>query len=400
MGGIFYPNIESELIQAIKKDNAKKLKEIIINRSLNPETLYTKRKRTLIQLSCYLLSPKCLSTLIELNYDYNKKEIINNYTPLYIACKFNSLPIVKILLSKNDINILQKNNDNYNEFEISFLKGNYDICYYLLYEYLNPEINIDNNPNEEKVDDNSDNINLKENKINNKLKPEKKGKIIDQPYQKFFLSKEFDIENCISLQNQNLFPLFNMELFYQCLLDRVPPSKCPSFAAERKKTKDLMTKIPDPNETWGHFFKRLVNFELYNPPLVDKRNVSQMNSMYMNAQMKLMESEYGIKMSYYENNNNRNNNIDNLDEEENEEEPIIDIRKKKKKFSNEKKEEETEEKNIIQINVKNSIKKSNNININNENINSSVKVEDDFYSLDINNTSGRNIKEGEKEENS
>ena len=125
-----------------------------------------------------------------------------------------------------------------------------------------------------------------------------------------------------------------------------------------------------------------------------------MNSMYMNAQMKLMESEYGIKMSYYENNNNRNNNIDNLDEEENEEEPIIDIRKKKKKFSKEKKEEETEEKNIIQINVKNSIKKSNNININNENINSSVKVEDDFYSLDINNTSGRNIKEGEKEENS
>ena len=186
MGGIFYPNIESELIQTIKKDNAKKLKEIIINRSLNPETLYTKRKRTLIQLSCYLLSPKCLSTLIELNYDYNKKEIINNYTPLYIACKFNSLPIVKILLSKNDINILQKNNDNYNEFEISFLKGNYDICYYLLYEYLNPEINIDNNPNEEKVDDNSDNINLKENKTNNKLKPEKKDKIIDQPYQKFF----------------------------------------------------------------------------------------------------------------------------------------------------------------------------------------------------------------------
>ena len=92
-----------------------------------------------------------------------------------------------------------------------------------------------------------------------------------------------------------------MQLLYQSLLDRVPPKKCPSFAAERKRTKELMNKIPDPNETWGHFFKRLVNFELYNPPLVDKRNVSQMNSMYMNAQMKLMESEYGIKMSYYDN---------------------------------------------------------------------------------------------------
>jgi ankyrin repeat protein len=139
MGGFFYSSVESELIQSLRKDNPKKLKDIIIKNNLNRDSLYTKRKRTLIQLSCYFLSPKCLSALLELNYDYNKKEIINDYTPLYIACKFNSLPIVKILLSNDDCNILQKTRDNYNEFEISFLKGNYDICYYLLYEYKNVE---------------------------------------------------------------------------------------------------------------------------------------------------------------------------------------------------------------------------------------------------------------------
>ena len=39
--------------------------------------------------------------------------------------------------------------------------------------------------------------------------------------------------------------------------------------------------------------------QLYNPPLVDKKNISVMNSMYMNTQMKLMENEYGIKMGFY-----------------------------------------------------------------------------------------------------
>ena len=398
MGGILYSTVEQEIIQSLKKDNSKKLKDILIKYNSNPDTLYTKRKRTLIQLSCYFLSPKCLSTLIELNYDYNKKETINQYTPLYIACKFNSLPIVKILLSHDDCEILQKTTDNFNEFEIAFLKGNYDICYYLLYEYKNEENkeNINNNDNKEENINNENNI---ENDINTKseLKIPKKNKnaklkkekplLTEQPYQKFFLSKDFDLDNCKSLQEQNLFPLFNMQLLYQSLLDRVPPKKCPSFAAERKKTKELMNKIPDPNETWGHFFKRLVNFELYNPPLVDKRNVSQMNSMYMNAQMKLMESEYGIKMSYYD---NEGENLDDSKQVgESEEQPILQLKKNKK--VEKQKEEEEEPENIIKINVK-SVSKTESKN----NGNSSVRDKDDFYTVDINNTSGRQINENEK----
>ena len=401
MGGLFWQNIEGDLLQALRKDNQKKLNEIIVKNSLNPDALYTKRKRTLVQLSCYFLSPKCLNTLIQLNYDYNKKEIINNYTPLYIACKFNSLPIVKILLSKDDCKILQKTTDNFNEFEIAFLKGNYEICYYLLYQYLNREEikneNDDENDinNENEGDINTKSINLKENKKKQKLKPEviDENKNVEQPYQKFFLSEDFDLDNCISLQEQNKCPLFNMTLFYQSLLDRVPPSKCPSFAAERKRTTAMLTKIPDPNETWGHFFKRLVNFELYNPPLVDKRNVSQMNSMYMNAQMKLMESEYGIKMSYYEGDNNNNQqNLDNSNQDENEEEPIIKVSKKNKKKINEEMEGESEEKNIIQINVKSSVKKSINKKSKDDG-NKSVREKEDFYSIDVNNTSGRKVNE-------
>ena len=400
MGGIFYQNVESEILQSLRKDNPKRLKDTIIKNHLNPDTLYTKRKRTLVQLSCYFISPKCLSTLIKLNYDYNKKEIINKYTPLYIACKFNSLPLVKILMEKDDINILQKTTDNFNEFEIAFLKGNYDICYYLLYEYKNneKEINEDqNNINNEKENENVNEINTKSKKKKklNFLK-EKRDSNNEQPYQKFFLSKDFDLDTCLSLQNQNLFPLFNMELFYQSLLDRVPPSKCPSFAAERKKSKELMTKIPDPNETWGHFFKRLVNFELYNPPMVDKKNVSQMNSMYMNAQMKLIESEYGIKMSYYENDER---NLDDSKNEENEEQPIINV--KKKKIKNNENNEINNEKggntNLIHINLKNSIKEDvkNNNNKNNEN-NTSIRDKDDFYALDVHNTSERKIVDNQK----
>ena len=86
-----------------------------------------------------------------------------------------------------------------------------------------------------------------------------------------------------------------------------------------------MTKIPDPNETWGHFFKRIANLELYNPPLVDKKNVSQMNSMYMNTQMKLIESEYGVKLNYYKPEDEENNN----QEQNEDEEKLIRVRKKK-----------------------------------------------------------------------
>ena len=153
----------------------------------------------------------------------------------------------------------------------------------------------------------------------------------------------------LSLQKTNEFPLFNMELFYESLKNQILPENCESFAAEHKRTKDLLTKVPDPNETWGHFFKRLTNMELYNPPLVDKRNVSHMNSMYMNTQMKLIENEYGIKMKYYDNEETKNDVFDNELVED--DKPIIRIQNTEKK--NLKEEYDKENNNESETNNKN-----------------------------------------------
>ncbi len=352
--GIFSSSKESQIIQLIRLDKPIKLKEFLLNNNINPNEVYTKRKRALIQLCCYYSSPKCLTKLISLNYDYNKKELSNNYTPLYIACKFNCIKIVKILLSKEDIKILQKTNDNFNEFEIAFLKGNYNICYYLLYEYkskinnkkdvlnlndnnkdidINVKVNDDNNNNIN--DDINTNYDIDKNKKEKEKKENEENEENnenneniefqidpDQPYQTFFFSDEFKIEEYTSLQDAQQCPLFNMKLFYASLINRIPPEECKSFEAERKRTKDLLNKVPDPNETWGHFFKRLANMELYNPPLVDRRNVTQMNSLYMNAQMRLIENEYGVKMGFCKSNDETQNIYD---DEERDDMPIIRI---------------------------------------------------------------------------
>ena len=372
--GILPSSKEDQIIQLIRLDKPAKLKEFLLNNNINPDELYTKRKRTLIQLCCYYSSPKCLSKLISMNYDYNKKELSNNYTPLYIACKFNCLKIVKILLDKDDCDILQKTNDNYNELEIAFLKGNYDICYYLLYEYKNKKNDIDKkmklNENKEKIDinikvDNNNEIdnndingddiytNLDVNKNNEENKENKEIQVdYNQPYQNFFFSDNFKIDYYYSLQSTEKFPIFNMKLFYASLINRISPEECQSFAAERKRTKDLLTKVPDPNETWGHFFKRLANMELYNPPLVDKRNVTEMNSLYMNAQMRLLENEYGVKMGYYKSTDETKN----IDAGEEEDEPILRVENTEKKRLKEESQTQTQ--------IQNNIRDSENVNLN------------------------------------
>ena len=360
MGGMLTPSKESEIIKLIQQDNPKKLQDFLINNNIDSDNLYTKRKRTLIQLCCYFISPKCLSKLIEMNYDYNKKEISNNCTPLYIACKFNCLEIVKILLSQKNCKVLQKNDEDYNEFEISFLKGNYDICYYLLFEYKNnnnnDKLNLEENKKSKNniYNDDEINTNIKIGDENNENKENNFQIDINNPYQQFFFSNTFSLDKYLSLQSTNQFPLFNMELFYESLINRVLPEKCESFAAERKRTKDLLTKIPDPNETWGHFFKRCANMELYNPPLVDKKNVSQMNSLYMSTQMKLIENEYGIKMNYYKKNEATPNVlIDGEEEEEEDEEPIIKVNNTEKKNLKEEIQNNNETKNDIDNNNNN-----------------------------------------------
>ena len=342
MGAIIPESKENEIIKLLRKDDARNLQKYIQINEIPRESLLTNHKRTILQLSCYFESPRCLSKLIEMNHDYNQIENYTGDTPLFICSKFNNLEMVKILLSKEDCKKLVKNNENLNEFDIAFLKGNYNICYYFMYIYDNKENdnNIDNyndkdNIINEKIESNIIQTSSK-NKKDKKLEKEKKKDDYDinQIYQKYFYNTDFEYDYFLTLQAENKYPLFNMPLFFRCLCNKTPPSKCPSFAAERKKTLDLTTKIPDPNESWGHFFKRVATMELYNPPLVDKKNVSVMNSMYMNAQMKLMENEYGIKMGFYKKDNrNDDDEVENdetkhpLDVDDNE---VLQIKKKVK----------------------------------------------------------------------
>ena len=413
MGAIIPESKENEIIKLLRKDDARNLQKFIEINQIPPETLLTNHKRTILQLSCYFESARCLSKLIQMNHDYNQIENFTGDTPLFICSKFNNLEMVKILLAKEDCKKLVKNSENLNEFDIAFLKGNYNICYYFMYEYdKGNNNNYDkNNINNEKYEKDKEikEINIiqtssKNNKDKQLEKEKKKDEYnINQIYQKYFYNTDFEYDYFLTLQAENKYPLFNMPLFFRCLCNKTPPSRCPSFAAERKKTLDLTTKIPDPNESWGHFFKRVATMELYNPPLVDKKNVSVMNSMYMNAQMKLMENEYGIKMGFYKKDNrNDDDEIENdetkhpLDMDDNE---VLQIKKKVKAKKqnirlNMKPEENKEEKEQEKIEIDDVNEDENEIKENNiENGNNDEKDnEDNLCIIKINeNSSERDI---------
>ena len=292
MGELISP-YESELIDIIRQDNIEKLKVCISKYKINKKTLIGSPKRTLIQLCAYFGSVNCLEYLITMNFDINELEYENNYSPLYVSCKFNYLEFVFLLLNNpiQKCEILRKSNDGLNEFEVAFLRGNYAICYYLLYGYKTFNNKLEKNLKGNFNDNSAMKLNLKINESKNNEKPKNE-------YLKFFNDINFTIEKYLGIQEYLLFPLFNMPLFYKSLKQKINPEECPSFEVERKKTKDLLTKIPDPNETWGNFLKRLSRFELYTPPMVDKNSISKANSLYMRTQMKLISMEYGIPIDY------------------------------------------------------------------------------------------------------
>ena len=273
------------------------MKNIIIKNNINKDNLIGPYKRNLIQICAYYGSVKCLNELINMDYDINELECSNNNSPLFIACKFNYIEIVYLLLNnhKQKCITLRKNNEGLNEFEVAFLRGNYEICYYLLYEYESQKGNINNNLliiTENKIMENKEEKKdiIKENNDN----------IKENEYSKFFNDMNFCLEKYLGIQEYLSYPIFNIPLFYESLKEKIIPGENPSFEVERKKAKELLTKIPDPNESWGNFMKRLANFELYNPPLIDKNTFRKTNSLYMNTQMKIISMEYGIKMDYCE----------------------------------------------------------------------------------------------------
>lgn len=243
--GNFLQNKTENLLICLRQDSSEKLKELISYYNIVPNVKFTSRNRTLIQLCSYYCAPNCLLALIELKNDINLTEESTEESPLFIASKFNYLKIVEILLNQKEIDFSKENYNKLNCLDIAILEGNYEICYYIL-NHTSLEIKT-------------------------------------------------SLEKYISMNMQLNYPLFDINLFYDCLKKNIHPEKCPSFAIKNKKKKEFEGKVPDPNESWSDFFKRLMRLELYQPPLVDKKKVDNMNSLYMKFQTSLCEREYNIK---------------------------------------------------------------------------------------------------------
>jgi hypothetical protein len=252
-------NLEEDIPITLRQDNVLHLKEIIQKNNIKKDQTFTINNRTLIQLCALYNSPNCLKLLIELGNNINIPEIQDNNTPLILACKFNYIEIVKILLEQENIKLKEENNDNLNCLDMSIIRGNYEISIYLI-----------------------------ENTILQPLK---------------------SVEEYKELNIRLQYPLFHIEYFYRNLIQKTPINEIPSFALPKKRRSQFIGKVPDPNESWSNFIKRISKFELYQPPLVDAKSVNLSNSIYMKIQSKLCESEYDIKMPL---NNNNENNIDNV----------------------------------------------------------------------------------------
>ena len=267
-------DILSQIISSLTYDNTDKLQNLISKNKVPLNQTFTKHNRTLIQLSCYYGAKNCLKKLIDLGNDINIPEKQNNDTPLIIASKFNYLELVKILCSQENINFNIKNYNNLNCLDMAICRGNYEIALYIL--------------------------------ENTTLKIEK------------------TLEEYIEINNRLHYPLFEIEPFYSCLIDKISLEKCPSFKLQNMRKKNMIGKLPDPNESWSDFFKRLGRLELYLPPMIDKNLVHDRNSLYMRTQTKLIEEEYGIDLDLHDkkdqikyekiNNNNISNNISENDE--------------------------------------------------------------------------------------
>lgn len=240
-------SLKESIINALKSDNLDKIKTIDSRRPFVKDEEISKN-RTAIVLCSYFDAKNCLAYFISKGYDVNIPDKEDNSTPLIIASKFGYTNIIKELLA-NGCTTDNVNAYGLNAIDIAVIRGNYDTCMLLV--------------------------------NSTDLKPEK------------------TLENYKALNQTLNYPLFNMDLFYQCLSDRIPVEEVPSFAPERKRRKQFEGKVPDPNETWTNFAKRLYRLELYQPPLVDASSVQNKNSLYMRMQTTFCEMEYGIKSKFY-----------------------------------------------------------------------------------------------------
>ena len=232
-----------KILNAIRSDNAEKLSKYIKIYNIPPNSILTKGKG-LIHLCAMYGSVSCLTHLLSNNYDINIKDAGEQSTPLIYSSKFDFVEISKILLS-NNCDVTAKNNLGLNALDISVLRGNYRSAYLLL-----------------------DTTSLN-------LSP------VD-----FYKT-----------QNAKLnFPMFNIDLFYNCLIERVPYEKAPSFAnVGPRRKKPLPGMVQTPNDAWGDVSNRLGGVGRTNPSMATPTKIKN-RTIHMKVQGKLLDMAYGDGM--------------------------------------------------------------------------------------------------------
>ncbi len=176
----------------------------------------------------------------------NKPDKRDGSTPLIIATKRNFKNVVNFLLD-NGADASHRNNLNLNALDYAVIYGAYEIAYGMKNKF--PEI---------------------------KLKT---------------------LDEYIDFNRTHKLPCFNIPLFYSTLYENVDPKNTPQMHLTNEEKNKFEGKIPDPDETWANFFKRVMKFELYQPPLVDKASVpcEKKYTMFVKMQAKLLEMEFDQK---------------------------------------------------------------------------------------------------------
>lgn len=240
--------LEYRLHEAIRlNDNSSVLKILLERHDLLNERIDKTKEKSALLLASELNAYSCIGSILKLNPDTSLKTK-GNKTALTLAIEKDNILIVKALL-QHGLDPKSQDQDGLNALDLAILSMSYRTALLLHTEY--------------------------------EMKPK---------------DADFYIQTNKAMNQDS----FNIPLFCQCLIEKTPREKTPSFYLSKKQKMSLETSLPDPNETWGNFFSRILNFKVYQPPLVDRTAVPKelKESAYMKMQTKLLEYQFNKKSKF------------------------------------------------------------------------------------------------------